>query len=315
MRPERRSELTAALLLGVSVIFWSGSFRTTAIATEHTSGIMLSALRAVPAAIILTAAVALLGAQFPRGRMWLWAAITGLLGVALFFVGLSEGTRLAGAGNTAVLANTPPFFVFILGAIFLGTRIAATTAFGLIVGFVGIVVMVSSQVGGGDTRDLVLGMALALAAAAGWGITTLIVKWLVDRDPKLDLMGLTAGQYIVSAVVLAALAFGVDGTGTTDWGSGDLWLSVLWLVLGASVLAYLAFFAALKRASAIAVSTSLFLVPVVAVVIEAVLENIPDGVVLGGMVLAIIGLGIVLVSPQLEERRARLRAPSPAKGR
>lgn len=315
MRLQGRDEVAAALLLGVSVIFWTGSFRTTAIATEHTSGLMLSALRAVPAAIILSAAVVLLGGSFPRGRLWLWAAITGLLGVALFFVGLSEGTRLAGAGNTAVLANTHPFFVFVLGALFLGTRVAATTAAGLILGFVGIVVMVSSQLGSGDTRDLVLGMSLALAAAAGWGVTTLIVKWLVERDPDLDLKGLTAGQYLVSAVVLVGLAFGIEGTGGTTWASEDLWLSVIWLALGASVLAYLAFFAALKRASAIVVSASLFLVPVLAVVVEAALGNIPDRVVLGGMVLAVIGVGIVLLAPQLEERRSRLAAASTVKGR
>ena len=300
----KRDAVAAALLLGVAVVFWGGSFRATAVATEHTSGLMLSALRALPAALLLVVAVPILGARLPRGRLWLWAAVTGLLGVTLFFYGLSEGTALSGPGNAAVLANTPPFFVLVLGWIFLGERITAAGLVGLVIGFAGVVVMVSSQLGGGlDTADLALGMGLSLAAAASWGVTTLLVKWLADRDPQLDVLGLTAGQFVVGGAVLGILAFVVDGTGGTEWTSGELWSALAWLAIGASALAYFAFFAALKRASATAVSASLFLVPVVAVLVEAARGN-PPGIVVGvGMALAVAGVALVLFAPQLEARR------------
>lgn len=300
----RRDAVSVALLLAVAVVFWGGSFRATAVATEHTSGLMLSALRALPAALLLVAALPLLGARLPQGRLWLWAGVTGLLGVTLFLYGLSEGTKLAGPGNAAVLANTPPFFVLVLGWLFLGERITAAGLGGLVVGFAGVVVMVSSQIGGGvDGADLALGMSLALAAAAGWGVTTLLVKWLAERDPQLDVLGLTAGQFIVGGAVLGILAFLVDGTGGTEWGAGELWSALAWLVAGASALAYAAFFAALKHASATAVSASLFLVPVVGVLVEAARDD-PPGVVVGvGMALAVAGVALVLFAPQLEARR------------
>ena len=297
----------AAALLGVSVVFWGSSFRATAIAAEHTSGVVISALRAVPAALALAVLVALLpGRRFPATpRLWLWAAVTGLLGTTLFFVGLSEGTRLAGAGNTAVLANSTPFFVLVLGWLFLRERAAAVGVVGLAVGFAGVVVMVSSQLGGErSTRDLVAGIVLALAAAAGWAVTTLAVKSLVERNPDLDLLGLTAGQFLVGAAACVPLALGLEGTGGTDWGSADLWGAIAWLTVGSSVLAYLAFFAALKRASATAVSASLFLVPVAAVIIEAAYGEVPDGFVLLGMALAIAGVALVMFAPELQARRA-----------
>jgi drug/metabolite transporter (DMT)-like permease len=300
----RRDGAAAAVaLLGVSVVFWGGSFRATAVATEHTSGLVLSALRSIPAALLLAAAVPLLGGRFPQGRVWLWAAVTGLLGVSLFIAGMSEGTDLAGAGNAAVLANTAPFWVLVLGWIFLGERISAYGGAGLVAAFSGVVVMVSSQVGGDrDTRDLGLGIALALAAAVGWAVTTLIVKWMVERDPDVDLVGLTAGQYLVGAAALAVLGF-ADADGGTDWASGELWLAVAWLAIGASALAYLTFFAALKRASATAVSASLFLVPVVAVAIEAARGDSPGAVVLVGMALAVGGVALVMFAADLEARR------------
>jgi drug/metabolite transporter (DMT)-like permease len=301
-----RDGAAAAALLAVAVAFWGGSFRATAAATEHTSGLVLSALRALPAALILVVAVPLAGSRLPRGRLWIWAAVTGLLGVTLFFYGLSEATALAGPGNAAVLANTPPFFVLVLGWLFLDERITPAALVGLAVGFGGVVIMVSSQLGGDrGTKDLVLGMALALAAAAGWGVTTLQVKWLAEREPDLDVLGLTAGQFVVGGAVLGVLAFAVDGTGGTDWGSGSLWAALAWLAVGASAVAYFAFFAALKRATATAVSTSLFLVPVVAVLVEAVRGNPPGAVVGIGMALAVAGVALVMFAPQLDPAASR----------
>lgn len=298
--------LAAAFMIAVSVGFWGGSFPVTAIGVEHTSGTMLSALRAVPAAFVLAAALPLLRARFPQGRLWIWSAVTGLLGITLFFVGMSEGTAYAGAANVAVLANTPPFFVLLLGWVFLGERVTLLGTTGLGVGFAGIVVMVSSQLGGRNASELALGMGLALAAAAGWGVTTLIVKWLVERDPKLDLTGLTAGQYLVGGAALIPLAVGLRGTSGTEWSSGELWAALAYLTLGPSVLAYLAFFGALKRATATVVSASLFLVPVVAVLIEVARGNAPGAVVLVGMALAIAGVALVSLAPELEARRSAL---------
>ena len=168
--------------------------------------------------------------------------------------------------------------------------------------------MVSSQLGGGrETGDLVLGMGLALAAAAGWGVTTLLVKWLAERDPELDVLGLTAGQFVVGGAALGIVAFAVEGTGGTDWRSGSLWGAVAWLAVGASAIAYFAFFAALKRASANAVSASLFLVPVVAVLVETARGDAPDAIVGIGMALAVAGVALVMFAPQLEARRVVAR--------
>jgi drug/metabolite transporter (DMT)-like permease len=292
-----------ALLLLVTIFFWGTAFRASAIAAEHTSPIMITALRAAPAAIVLVAAALLLRSRLPGRGLWLATSVTGLLMVTLTLEGIAEGTARAGPGNAAILTNASPFFVLILARIFLGERTSPVGLIGLLAGFAGVVVMVSSQLGKvDDTGDFVLGMCLALLGALGWAVGVLMTKSLFTRHPDLDMVGFTVGQYLVGGTAALAIAFALEGTGGTDWGSGDLWGAIAWVSIGASAIATLTFFGALKRMSATTVTAWQFLAPVVAVVTEIVYGNTPDAVVLAGMGIAIVGVALVNLAPKLEAR-------------
>jgi len=281
-------------LLGTSIFFWGSSYWPVEIAGPHTPSLMLAALRSAPAAVVLLAIIPLLRGRLPRGRTAVWAALTGLLMVALFFYGATEGTIRAGAGNASVLVNTAPFFVLILGRLFLGEAVSWIRVGGLLAGFCGVVVMVSSQLGaGGDAVDLLVGFAVALAASVAWAVGTLAVKWLVAPDPGLDLIGFTAIQYTTGGLLLAAIASAVDGTGGTDWTAAALWGPIAYLVLGTSALASITYFAALKRLTATSAAAALFLVPVVAVLVEIGRGRSPSAAVLTGMALTIVGVALV----------------------
>jgi len=233
----------------------------------------------------------------------LWAAISGLLMVVVFYEGFAEGVVRAGAGNASVLASTSPLFVLVFARAYLGERMPPAGVVGLVAGFSGVVVMVSSQLGGGHGSDLALGMVLALCAGASFAAGTLLVKWLAEREQQLDVTGLTAGQYLVGGLVLVVLAFAIDGTHGTNWSSGEFWGAMSFLTVGATVIAVLAFFAALKRLPATIVSTSQILVPVVAVLIEAARGHPPTGVVLVGMALAFGGVALVNLAPRLARQQ------------
>lgn len=153
----------AALYLVITIFFWGTAFRASAIGVDYTSPIMLTALRAAIGAAALLLAVLVLRSRFPKRELWGWTVITGLLMVTLTLEGIAEGTARAGAGNAAVLLNASPFFVLILSRIFLRERASVFAVLGMVIGFTGIVVMVSTQLGDiGDTPDFILGMTLAL---------------------------------------------------------------------------------------------------------------------------------------------------------
>lgn len=293
------------VLLGVTVFFWGSAFHATAVGTEHASAVVFSTLRALPAALVLLAVTALVRGSIPRGRTLAWAALSGLLMVTLTFEGIAEGTTLAGAGNAAVLVNTTPFFVLLLGRAFLGERIANWGVIGLVTAFVGVVVMVSSQLGGdASTGDLALGMGIALAAGAGFGVGTLIVKATATRYPETDLRGFAAVQHLVGGIALIPLALAYGDIGDTDWGSADLWGAIAWVAIGSSAIASLAYFTALRAIPAARASAWQFLAPVVAVVVEVAYGNTPDGIVLAGMGLVIAGVAVVSIAPARAAARA-----------
>lgn len=296
-------------LLAVPVGFWGGGYTATAVATEHTSGLMLAGLRTLPSLALLPL-VFMFGARLPRGADVRGAVSSGLLVVTVFVVGISVATRHIGAANTAVLASAAPLWVALLARVFLRERISRTTGAGLGLGFVGIVVIVLRQLGGRHGGSaLALGIGLALAAGIAWATGTMIVRRMVVRNPGLDFVGLTAVQYLAGSPILIVAAFAFKGTGGTDWGSVDLWGATLWLSLGSSGIATLAFFMSLRWLRAAQTSSSQFLVPVVAVVVEYVRGHAPGGLALVGMALAIVGVGLVVAGETVRSALARRLRP------
>src|SRR5581483_5127796 len=91
-----RTRALPYVFLAAPVLFWGGSFRTTAIAAQHTPALLVGALRTGPAAIMLLALLPVLGARLPRGRDLAWAAATGVLMVTVFLSTMAEATALAG---------------------------------------------------------------------------------------------------------------------------------------------------------------------------------------------------------------------------
>ncbi|MCW2953765.1 MAG: family transporter, partial [Conexibacter sp.] len=294
----------SSALLATTIFFAGTSYWPTEIAGRHASSLTLAALRSFPAALVLLAALPLLHARLPRGRDAVWSAVTGVLMVGVLFFGMTEGTVRAGGGNASVLVNTSPFLVLVLGAVFLSERITRVGIIGLMTGFGGVVVMVSSQLGSGHGSDLLLGFALDLAAAVAWAVGTLIIKWLVGRDPELDLVGFTAGQYAAGGSALLIAALLVDGTTGADWQSSGTWLPVAYLALGNSAAGSITYFAALKRLSATRAAAGLFLVPVVAVLVQIARGSSPTAVVLIGMALTIAGVALANLPPGAIRRRA-----------
>lgn len=286
------------LLLAITVFFWGSAFRATAIGADDASPVVFSTLRALPAGLLLLALMAAMRGRLPRGRPLAWAAISGLLMVTLTFEGIAEGTKLAGAGNAAVLVNSTPFFVLLFGRAFLGERIASWGVIGLVTAFIGVVTMVSSQLSGdAETGELVLGMAIALAAGAGFAVGTLMVKALTTRHPEIEFVGFSAVQHLVGGVALIPLALIYGDVGDTAWGSADLWGSIAWVAAGSSAVTAVAYYTALRYIPATRASAWQFLAPVVAVVVEVVRGNTPEAIVLFGMALVIFGVAVVSRAP------------------
>ena len=282
-------------LLAVVVIVWGTGYWPTAVAAEYSPPLMVSGLRLATSAFVLLALALLMRGQLPRGRLLLWAVLTGLMMVALFYWGITEAIIRAGAGNSAILVNTNPLIVLVLAWVFLRERISNIAIAGLGVGFAGVVLMVSTQIGGDvSTGQLLLGSAIALLSALGWATGVLVLRRLSQRPGGLEMMGFTTVQFFASAVLVSSIGFALEGTSSTNWGSGTFWGSMLWIGPAASVGVAL-FYMALRHLSAAKTSSALFLVPAVAVVVEIVRGETPEAIVLVGMLVTVLGVALAVV--------------------
>lgn len=306
-RPATIHGLPVWAVMTVVVILAGAAYPATSAALDDTTPTVVAVVRAVAGGLLLAAVLPLIGSRLPRTRSaWAWALIVGTGNTAITLVAISEGTSRAGAAVAAVLLNSSPFFVAVLGRLFLNERISPLRAIGLVVGFAGVLLVVFSDPGDvAEGTDLAIGFALALIGAVAWAASGLTFRALLLRDPSLDVPGATAAQFLCGGVVLLPLL--LFDSGETHWDSASLWASLAFLVVGGQVLVYVGFNAALGQWPSSRVYAWTFLVPAVAVAVEATRGNLPSAV--GTLGLLVVIAGVAIVNLPAAESRAATRAP------
>jgi drug/metabolite transporter (DMT)-like permease len=281
------------LLLLVTMLFWGAAFNVTEVALDHTTPAFTAFSRGAFGFLVLLPFLAAFGSRLPRTlRLWGFAAVMGFGGTTLSLAGLAEGTSRAGPAIAAVLLNTAPFFVAVIGRLALHERVTALRAFGLVIGFAGVLTIILAG-NSSSGEDIVIGAVLTLLGAVGYGSAGLLMRYLSLTGEPLDIMGLTAAQFLCGAVLLVPYLFLSGDVGASDWGSPDLWWSIAFIVIGAQVVAYLTFYAALTRWPSSRVYPWTFLSPVVAILIEAIRGNLPSALPTVGMAIVVAGLVVV----------------------
>jgi drug/metabolite transporter (DMT)-like permease len=288
-----RHRLPVSVILGISMVAAGVVYPVTDAALHHTSPIMIATLRALGGGALLTLILPLLGSRLPRTRrLWGWAFGIGFGNTTLTQVGISVGTQRAGAAVASVLLNSAPFYVALIARFALKEPITRLRVIGLVIGFAGVLLVVLSDPGHiAHGSQLAVGFVLSLLGALGWAAGGLGMRVLTEREPELDIPGITAAQFLAGGIPLIPLV--VLAGGTTDWGRAALDAQLAFLVLGGQVLVYLGFNAALGRWPSTRVYAWTFLVPVVAVLTDAFLGKLPGVGATIGVVIVIIGVGIV----------------------
>jgi drug/metabolite transporter (DMT)-like permease len=300
------------LLLLVTMLFWGSAFNVTEVALDHTTPAFTAFSRGAFGFLVLLPLLGAFGSRLPRTlRLWGFAAAMGLGGTTLSLAGLAEGTSRAGPAIAAVLLNTAPFFVAVIGRLALHERVTALRALGLVIGFAGVLTIILAG-NSSSGEDIVIGAALTLLGAVGYASAGLLMRYLSLTGEPLDIMGLAAAQFVCGAVLLIPYLFLSGDVGASDWGSPDLWWSIAFIVIGAQVVAYLTFYVALTRWPSSRVYPWTFLSPVVAILIEAIRGNLPGALPTVGMAVVVAGLIVVnLPSAEAKDAAADPVAPAP----
>ncbi|WP_431044365.1 EamA family transporter [Streptomyces sp. P1-3] len=244
----------AHLLLAVLIAaVWGVNFVVIEVGLDHFPPLFFCALRFLAAA---------LPAVFFVGRPqvpWRWIIGVGLaLGVAKFgllFIAMNQGLH---AGLSSLVLQIQAVFTAVFAAVVLGERPGPVRLLGMAVALTGIAVAAVDE----GTSGPVVGFVLAIAAAAGWGVSNILMRRAAPPDaprfmvwvsvvPVLPLLGLSL-VFEGPAADRAALA-------SLDWGGVGTILYVAW---GATVLGFGAWSFLLRTYDASAVAPFSLLVPV-----------------------------------------------------
>ena len=219
---------------------WGASFLLMRVAAPEFGAVPLIAARVGIAALFLIAVLARRGGldQLYRNaaRLTFLGAINSAIPFSLFAYAVLSVT----AGFASVLNSTAPLFGALVAFIWLRDRPAPTRIAGLIVGFVGVLILVSGRI---SVRDDGGGVAVlaGLSAAVLYGIAANYVK---KRLSHVDSLVIATGSLIAATVLLLPLAvFAWPQTPP----SRASWVSAVLLAVICTGIAYILYFRLLSR--------------------------------------------------------------------
>ena len=207
------------------------------------------------------------------------------------------------SGLTAVTFAVMPFFVAVISKYFLKSeRLSFWKAFGILLGFTGLVVIFGNDLHVG-TMDRAEGiLAVVFSALCNAVVAVSVKKYGTDIDPiYINLIPMALGAV---TLILASLAF-------EDWHAIEFntstVLAMLYLSIFGSVIAFGIYYYLLKHISVVLLSMTSFITPVLALVSGAVFlgEKFPSGTLLGA---ALILVGILVMNTLGERNLNEARA-------
>jgi drug/metabolite transporter (DMT)-like permease len=277
----------------VFVLIWSTGFIVARYGMPHAPPFKFLVLRYVFSMACFLLWIMVARVKWPTQRMqWAHLAVTGIFMHAFYLGGVWSAVKLGmGSGLSSLIVGLQP----VLTALWLaatGSRIVPRQWIGLVLGFVGLVMVVSRKFGSGGEANL-LNLSLAVGALLSITIGTLYQKRFVKScDVRtantVQLMAALLVTLPLAAFELEAIEWHVELIGAIAW-------SVLALTLGGSSLLYLL----IQRGAAASVTSLMYLVPPVTAFIAWVLfaEVITITTILGTLLTAV-GVALVVWQPK-----------------
>ena len=286
------------MLLALAAI-WGSSFMFIEIALRDLAPSTLILLRMVSGALTLAAYVALSGHRLRSLRPYAGPlALLGAVNTAVPFFLIAWGQQHIDSGLASIFNASAPLFtaLFALGYDH-SQRSTGLRLVGILVGFTGIVLLVGFELSGGE-RAMIGGLAV-VGAAACYGIGGLYAGRRFN--------GLPPSLVAFGALVWSSLFVAPPGLAQASSMGWEAILSVLYLGVAATGIAYLFYFGLIAGAGASKAVLVTYLVPSLALVYGAVfLDEEVTALALAGLALVLAGVALGTGAVR-RNGRARLR--------
>src|SRR5262245_3497594 len=249
------SWLTPAELVALGAI-WGASFLFQRVSAHDFGPLPLVEIRLALGALILVPFLWVARKQF-TSALWLRLAAIGAINSAIPFTLFAWGAERAPAGIGAITNAMAGPFTALVAFLFFGEQIGPRRAVGLLLGFIGVVVLSSGRTGGGAS---VWPAALAGALAAlCYGFGANLLKRYLTGIPASAVASATS---ICASVLVAPLAIATWPHHPIPRGS---WVSAVLLGVVCTGLAYVLYYRLINRIGAPRAASVTYIIPLFAV--------------------------------------------------
>jgi drug/metabolite transporter (DMT)-like permease len=213
---------------------WSSSFMWIKIAVQEVGPITLVAFRVTFGLIFGVTVILIQRPRLPRTfKVWFPLLLMGFTNVAIPFFLISWGEQSIDSAVAAILDATVPLFTILIAHIFLSDdKITAPKLLGLLVGFGGIVVLVSKDIGGSPSS--LLGQAAVILAALFYAASAVYARKTTENTPGI----LRSAGPLISASAVMWLGVLVFDSPLKVPQLGITWVALLFLGMLGTGLAF-----------------------------------------------------------------------------
>jgi drug/metabolite transporter (DMT)-like permease len=279
-------------LLAFAIIYfvWGSTFLAIRVGVREVPPFLLAAMRFLVAGLVLYGWMMARGERSPTRRQWTSAFALAALIFVLDYGLLFWAEQRVPSGIAAVMMATIPVFMALSEIMFLGTqKLTVSLALALVIGIAGVAVLMNNSLNLGGAPIDTAGAVALIVASMSWSVASALTRKLELPQSKV----MSSGAQMVAGGVLLALTAAALGE-FHDFHplsvSRGAWLSLLYLIVAGSIIAFTAYVWLIDHESPTKVGTYAYVNPVVAVLV---------GYFLGGETLGIrtiLGTLCVLIS-------------------
>lgn len=219
----------------------------------------------------------------PDREVWRRGALLGIFRTGLGPVLFIGSLQFISAGMEALFITTIPLSTGIMARVWLGEHLTRAQISGLLMGGVGVTVLIlSGESGlGADEGSILIGGGLALAGSLSAAVAGVLNRKYAQLHATTDL---AVPMFVSGTLVAVAASIVIGGVRLGDL-DGGLWLLLVLLGLGSTLLPFTATLYAARFASAAQTAIPGYLAPIITLTAGIVLldEVVTPAIVLGGV--------------------------------
>lgn len=265
-----KESVKVLLVFGLICLIWGSTWLGIKASLESLSPMFSAGFRFIIASLIILFIVKAKGMIIQTDslsfRLYL---LMGFLSFTIPFGLVYWGQQFVPSGLASVLFAVYPFFVLLFSFFAIpGDRISFVRIIGIIIGFAGILIIFSDQIGG-DISSYMLGMfAIVLSGIIQASVAVTLKKYGSHLNP----LSMNFVPMMIAGISMTLIGFVVEDFSFLIFDLNAA-VSVLYLAVFGSVITFTSYYWLLKRVNVVMLSLLAFITPIVALLLGWIVYN------------------------------------------